>query len=66
MLELSTSSGQRIRAFSDKSGAFVLNDVPAGTHLLHVITLGYMFPEVGAWGWGVWAAEGRTREPRAA
>lgn len=48
VLELSTSTGQRVRAFSDKSGSFVFHNVPAGTHLLHVLTLGFLYPEVGA------------------
>lgn len=35
-----------MRAFCTSEGIFSFNDVPAGSHLLHVDLMGVAFPEV--------------------
>lgn len=46
-LLLSVNGGDQLQSFPKTDGTFAFYDVPAGTHMLDVISLELVFPQVG-------------------
>ena len=45
-LVLSVNGGSELQAFPTIDGSFLFPDVPAGTHMLDVISIDLLFPQV--------------------